>query len=489
MVTSNPSHPILGRQPWAAEHVLLALEVVVLGWLLMTEGPTAALWLLFASVALIILGIAVSIRWPLGAVTTLILASAMPRLAGSVFGLHVRPEHVGVAAVLLILLSRLITGQLRSSVSLLDYVLVVYVLFNVLTSAFFSPEPRLTLRWAALNAIVIGSYFLIRLLVSTQSALHNAFKILLWVGASESAYGIFCFFSHRAFGTNFGIAADQYGVIPGTHGTQYEANLFGSYSACCAVMFFAIYLLDEGVLRKGRILVGLGLCTAAALVSLCRAALAALLVVGLLIVIVGTTKRQLRLRQVIAAVCSFALLLLLISPFIGSFLQERFSTIELESPSADSSTWIRMISLGAALENIRSHPVFGSGTDSFQLTFNPRDYVGPSELDDYAGWISNTPVRVLHDTGIIGLGIFLAFLLTLAVQTVRAVRVAGGYTRVVIMALAAGLLVYAITFQTTEATLLAFPWVHFGLLAAAVNIILSHRPLFLSGSATQAHYL
>jgi O-antigen ligase len=253
-------------------------------------------------------------------------------------------------------------------------------------------------------------------------------------------------------------------------------------------MFLSLYLLDEGVRRKVRLLVGLGLCTAAAFVSLCRAALGALFVVGLLIVVIAAKKRQLRLRRIIGGVCSFALLLLLITPFVGGFLQERFSTIELESLSADGSTWIRMISLGAALENIQAHPMFGSGTDSFQLTFNPRDYVGPTELDDYAGWISNTPVRVLHDTGIIGLGIFLAFLITLAVQTVRAVRTARAYNRVVIITLAAGLLVYAITFQTTEATLLAFPWIHLGLLAAAVNMIPSHRTLSLSGSATRANY-
>jgi len=483
MATTNTSETISGRQPCGVGHALLVMEAVVLGWLIISEGPAGALWLVFAGIAVIALGILVSLRWPLGAISTLVLASAMPRLAGSIFGLHVRPEHVAVAYVLLIVLFRIITGRARSPVGLLDYVLVAYVSLNFLTSAFSSPEPRMTLRWAALNAIVIGSYFLMRLLVTNLHALHSAFKVLLGVGAFESAYGILCFFSNRAFGTQFGIAADQYGVIPGTHGTQYEANLFGSYSACCAIMFFALYLLDEGSRRNVRSLLGFGLCTAGALVSLSRAALAALLVIGVLVFLVGTTKRQLGLRRLIAVASSFALLLLLITPFIGSFLQERFSTIELESPSADSSTWIRMVSLGAALDDIQAHPVFGSGTDSFQLTFNWRDYIGPTEMDDYAGWISNTPVRVLHDTGIVGLGIFLAFLITLGVQTVRGVRGAAGYTRVVIIALAAGLVVYTITFQTTEATLLAFPWVHIGLLAAAVNMIPSRDALAPNGSA------
>ena len=42
------------------------------------------------------------------------------------------------------------------------------------------------------------------------------------------------------------------------------------------------------------------------------------------------------------------------------------------------------------------------------------------------------------------------------------------------MALSAGLLLYAITFQATEATILAFTWVHLGLLAAAVALFNLH---------------
>lgn len=483
MIATNTSETISGGHPWGLERALPAMEAIVLGWLVVREGPADVLWLVLAGAAVLALGILISLRWPLGAISVLVLASAMPRLAGSVFGLHVRPEHVAVAYVLVIVLFRIITGHSRSPVNLVDYMLIAYVSMNFLTSAFSSPEPRMTLRWAALNAIVIGSYFLIRLLVTNLEALQSAFKVLLWVGAIESAYGILCFFSNRAFGTQFGIAAEQYGVIPGTHGTQYEANLFGSYSACCAIMFLALYLFDDGSRRNVRSLVGLGLCTAGTLVSLSRAALAALLVVGGLVVLIGTTRKKFGRRRIMALASSFALLLLLITPFVGSFLQERFSTIELESPSADSSTWIRMVSLGAALDDIQAHPVFGSGTDSFQLTFNWKDYIGPSEMDDYAGWISNTPVRVIHDTGIVGLGIFLAFLIVLGVQTIRAIRRAAGYPRVVIIALAVGLVVYTITFQTTEATLLAFPWVHIGLLAAAVNMILCRHDLALRGSA------
>jgi O-antigen ligase len=91
--------------------------------------------------------------------------------------------------------------------------------------------------------------------------------------------------------------------------------------------------------------------------------------------------------------------------------------------------------------------------------------------------VSNTPVRILHDTGFVGLLIFGGFLGTLAAAVYKARLVAGPQTRVVFIALAAGLVLYAITFQATEATILAFTWVHLGLLATAVALIQSSRPL------------
>ncbi len=97
--------------------------------------------------------------------------------------------------------------------------------------------------------------------------------------------------------------------------------------------------------------------------------------------------------------------------------------------------------------------------------------------NDVAGWVGNTPLRILHDTGVVGLVIFLAFLWTLARAVRQAVRKAEYQTRTILTALSAGLLLYAITFQATEATILAFTWVHLGLLAAAVKVVqLSRLP-------------
>ena len=123
--------------------------------------------------------------------------------------------------------------------------------------------------------------------------------------------------------------------------------------------------------------------------------------------------------------------------------------------------------------------VLGTGmAQAFQLFFDWDDYLpGMQGENDVAGWVGNTPLRILHDTGIIGLAIFLGFLIALARAVRKAVRNAGHDSRTIMIALSAGLVLYAITFQATEATILAFTWVHLGLLAAAVKVIQSSHPL------------
>ncbi|MGH9529338.1 MAG: hypothetical protein ACRD2S_05390, partial [Terriglobales bacterium] len=118
-----------------------------------------------------------------------------------------------------------------------------------------------------------------------------------------------------------------------------------------------------------------------------------------------------------------------------------------------------------------------------QLFFDWNDYMPVMGGDtDAGGWLGNTPLRVLHDTGIVGLILFLAFLGSLASAARKAFRIADSKIKTVLLALSGGLVLYAITFQATEATILAFTWVHLGLLAAIVEIIRRQPALEKSSS-------
>lgn len=451
-------------------NVFTAATVVVLAWLLFTEDLKVVAILLLVIAGTVVVSVVVRARWPVGAVLVLIVGSATPRLALTLFGLHVRPEHLAIGLVVLGLCTQSLNGNVWPGLKLqtYDYLLLAYIGLNFFTSAVTSPDPHKTLRWAALNAIVISPFFLLRLLIKDEHRLYKSVQMLLWVGAAEAAYGVICFLSNRAFGTTLGVSAEQYGFMPGTHGTQYEANLFGSYTACCAVMFVAFFLLSH----EPRAKFGWGLCITlvGALISLARSVLFALPVAICFIVWIALKTGHLRIRRLLPLAVGVVLVLLAISPLLLNFVSERISTIDLSQPSVDDTTVVRLIQTAAALEDVRTHPIMGTGTASFQLLFNWDDYLPGMGADtDEGGWIGNSPIRILHDTGIVGLAIFALFLWTLASAARKAIRIAPRHSRNVLVALSAGVILYAITFQATEATILAFTWVQLGLLGAAAQ--------------------
>ncbi|MGH9512041.1 MAG: O-antigen ligase family protein [Terriglobales bacterium] len=455
-----------------ARNVALAGEVCVLGWLIMTEGIAAPAWILAVTVGAVTLIVAAASHWPIGAISLLIAASALPRLSITLLGLHLRPEHVAVGTVLLIVCFKLLSRQAFRLKHLLhcDYFLIAYIVLNFITSAFTSPAPRMTLRWAALNAIVIMPFFLIRYLVTQRSKAYRAMDVFLLVGAAEALIGIVCFLSNAVFRTTLGVTADQYGAIPGTYGTQYEANIFGSYTACCSIVFLTYFLLNRGG-HRNRYLWGLSVSVIAAMISLARAVLVALPVAAAFVLWTTYRAGQVKFRSMVRLTLVLALALLAISPFIVNFVSQRFGTLDFAELSSDSSTVTRIVQLGAGLEDVRQHPILGTGTASFQLFFNWDDYMpGMGGNNGEGGWLGNSPLRILHDTGLVGLLLFLSFIGSLAVAARNTYKTANQEIRTAIIALSAGLILYAITFQATEATMLAFTWVHFGLLAAIVHI-------------------
>jgi O-antigen ligase len=456
----------------AARTALLAGEILVLGWLFATESLTQLGWLIL--IMGIILGtvLLVFTDWPIGCVVMLAIAAAMPQFKVNVSELHLRLEHVATAVAILAITVQVLRGHmaLKPRLRSFDYWVAAYVAANFFSSAMTSPQPVMTLRWATLNALVVTPYFLVRVLVRNDRHVWLALRGLLCVGAGEAVYGTLASLSNHILGTTWGVELGQYGAIPGTYGTQFEANLFGSYTGCAAVMFLALFLLSKEP-RRFWYALGLTLCLVAAFFSLARAVLLGLPIPILGLLWISFKKGQFQLRRLLPVAIGVCLVLLLLSPFLIEYVTARFSTIDVSYASTDITVAGRLIQMAAAVEDVKAHPIFGTGTSSFQLLFKLADlgiYVKYEDND--IGWISNSPLRILHDTGIVGLATFLAFLGTLATTTNRALRTASPSTKLSIVALVAGLFLYAITFQVTEATLLSFTWVHLGLLAAAATV-------------------
>jgi O-antigen ligase len=216
--------------------------------------------------------------------------------------------------------------------------------------------------------------------------------------------------------------------------------------------------------------VGFSIALSAMLISLARSVLIAFPVVALVVVWIALRKGTLKLRRLVPLAVGIGLLLLIISPIIVNSIAERFSSIDPTELLSDPTSMTRILQTYVAVQNIQAHPIFGTGTASFQLLFNWDDYIPGMQGDQtVAGWVGNTPLRILHDTGIVGLAAFLMFIGGLALEARKAMAKVDGDMRAMLVALVAGTMLYAITFQATEATMLAFTWVHLGLLAAAVQ--------------------
>lgn len=441
---------------------VLFLIAACLAWSFSADDPGVlgpALAILLATILLAAVVAAVS-RRPVIAVVALIASGAMARLYVEVFQLKLRPEHMAViVACMAVPFWRSLP---RPRWSVIDLLLALYAAANLLSSLFMSIAPKKTLVWAAQQVLVILPYFLLRFLCSDWQRFRRAFNILLAVGTAQAAIGIFCFLSNLLFGTQFGMEIGQYGEIPGTFGVAYEANILAAISACTFIMAMWMYLSERRRIQLWAMLVAY----AGMLIALSRAAVGAALVATLLLVIFSFWTGQLQWKPFKGMASALVVCTLLLLPLVAPLYAERFSSVDVSDVSADPDTLGRVIVLVSAVDGIIAHPLLGNGTSSFQLLSSSQD-LGFGD-DDRASWIGNTEMRVLHDTGIIGFGLFVSVVVALAWRAAQMLR---RQRSPELIALLLGCVVYGVTFQATEGTLMEFFWVQLGLLACAACLL------------------
>ncbi|HET9282503.1 MAG TPA: O-antigen ligase family protein [Candidatus Angelobacter sp.] len=399
---------------------------------------------------------------PQVAIAALVMAAAVPRLSIEIMGLNARPEHL-ISGMLICVLPFIWKKRTRPIEWIRpDYWLIAYIALIFFSSVFMSVEPGQTAKWAVQQTLAILPYFFLRIFIVDRQDFRWAFRALLVVGAVTLGYAILCFYSHIFLGSAFGVEVEQYGDIAATYGLQFEANILGGYSAALAAMMLTMYLWQ----REKKFLIG---CTffglIAMTISLSRAALIAAVVGIGMVGLVALTRRLINRKVVFSFAAATLGALLLVAPFVIKHYTERFSTVEIADPTADPNTLTRAVQTISAVDEIEKHPIFGGGTASFQLAFDWNEF-GAGWEDQ--GWISNTELRVLHDTGIVGLAAFIIFVLSLVWLAWKVLKRESSPE---LIALLAGGVVYCITFQATEGTLLAFPWVHLGLIGCAVSIM------------------
>jgi O-antigen ligase len=401
-------------------------------------------------------------RSPQVAILALLIASAAPRIFVEIGGLKARPEHI--VSGLMICVTPFLWKKREQAVQWIwpDYLVLAYIALIFFSSIFMSISPPQTTKWAMQQVLAILPYFFLRLLITDRARFRWAFHALLAVGAVTTVYATLSFYSYLFFGTTFGVEVEQYGDIPAAYGLQFEANILGAYSATLAVMMLVMYLQK----RSDRYLYGCTFCGLVCMaVSLSRAAVGGALVAILLTGFFAFRRRLLNGKVILRLAAASLGGMLIVAPVVLQHYTERFSTVDIADPTADPNTLTRAVQTVSAIDEVSKHPVFGGGASSFQLAF---DWMSLGTGWEDQGWIGNTELRVLHDTGAVGLGVFLSFLMLL-VRDAR--KILKREFSVELVALLLSGVVYCITFQATEGTLLAFSWVQLGLIGCAVSIM------------------
>jgi hypothetical protein len=442
-------------------------------------NPTPALFLVTAlailiwpdatgtTAVVIILGLAVptALVWfaksPMAAIAALVIASAVPRLFVEVMGMKAHPEHIVSGAMILVAPFLWKKRERKVQWITADYWVIAYLVLIFFSSIFMSIDPGQTSKWAFEQMLAILFYFWLRLLIVDKERFRWAFRFLLAAGSVACAYAIISFYSNLLFGSTFGVDLEQYGDMPATYGLQYEPNILGAYGAALAVMMLVMYLRE----RHKKYLIGyafFGLASMA--ISLSRAALIATAVTLVLAGFFALRRGWLTQRVILSVAIATMAATIIVLPVVLQHYTERFSTVDVTDFSADPNTLTRAVQTVSAFDEVAKHPIFGGGVASFQLAFDWQS-MGIGWEDQ--GWIGNTELRVLHDTGITGLAAFLVFLFTL-IHAARKLLKRELSTEV--EALLLSCFVYVITFQATEGTLLAFPWIQLGLIGSAVAL-------------------
>jgi hypothetical protein len=181
-----------------------------------------------------------------------------------------------------------------------------------------------------------------------------------------------------------------------------------------------------------------------------------------------------RIITPLATAAAVAFLLLVLPGAAGTLFRFKIANlVNLQSQTAV----IRSINYAMALDQTTVHPWIGWGTFTFApLTAEGADF---RQFENWKNlWIGNYLLLALHDTGILGLGLWCGLLWSIVARGVRSVRSAAqgdlaGSTHAKgrRIALTAAVSCLLIPFLTTSGFSLGYPWLLIALLGAQGRLV------------------
>lgn len=433
---------------------------------LLLLSPVAAAALLggLAAAAVLVIG------WPFSAVAVLIVAPLFTHYRIDVAAISVRPEHVAVMVVAIAGGVQLFVqrGRLRWPAAV--WLALGWWAANLVAGIFFSPLRASGLQNGLRVGASVVAFVLILNLIPDRRQWWWAVWLFLGMGVAEAAYGIVA----RALypmGVNLGVQVAWNFTEPIPFGTFEEGNLFGSHVASWALVLLMLVLVSGAlawsVRRRVVLVVGLLVLLLGLYLSLSRAAWLMFAAGAVVVWVVYRRERWHqgnRLLLALTAIPFVILLVLAVVPFLPSSWPFADRLQSFLSLSSDATFSARLSDWSLALRDWQRQPLTGWGPGSFA------DIHGL--LRARPAWISNLSLRLVQETGFIGLVLFTAFVAALLLP---AVGVARRQERLDDRSALLGLIIayfllLVIAYQSTDGIWLAASWVNAGLIASGTYV-------------------
>jgi O-antigen ligase len=386
-------------------------------------------------------------------------------------GVSLRADQLAACVLVIPLAASSLIGTRRLRIDSTTWWLAALLAMNVIASVAHSPALAYSLLQCANLASVWLIYVVVLNGIETRAQIDAFIRRVMWGAIAAGAIGIAAYLL-AVIGIDVGgaetsaSAATRFTDAYGAYGVMVEPNLLGSFAAAHLVL--AAALLARGGSMDARLARWTaGLCAIALVFSFTRAAwigaLAGLAGVGLLRS--GPLMQRIRepriLRPLIVAMAVAVALFFLPGP-AGAFF--RFKVTNLVNFQTQTGV-IRAITYVLALDQTAAHPWIGWGTFTFApLTAQGADF---QQFENWRNlWIGNYALLAVHDTGVVGLGLWIGLLSSILMRGVRAARTLGAPA----FATTAAFATLLIPFLATSGFSLGYPWLLAGMLGACARI-------------------
>jgi hypothetical protein len=369
------------------------------------------------------------------------------------------------------------------------FLLLIFFVLSTLASALNAPEPGYSLVQTTNMFTVSLIYFILPNVLRSYEEMFTFIKVQFWVVLICVVISTFLFlFSYSTKIPVFGINLMQNEQEPfGVYFTMLEPNIFGSFMVPIFSMAFPFYMsnskppgIDFAMVRKVMYLSIVGI-----FISFTRGVWLGTLVTVLLYYVINSKNLAKTLYQIFG----FFIGVIALIYIAGNVLDIWFVKYKLTNFfSGSGGTGLSRLNIWKqALDSWlqHGHLFLGSGTFSYASYFN----VGAYDPRQNA-WIGNMVLAVLHDTGLIGLTVFLIFYADLALTGLQTARFKSLAQFKMLNNVGAGLLMglvsLFIAFFFTTGLTFSYPWILFGLISTFKR--LNNRELALQRQADNAKF-